>query len=70
MELQLDDGPRSSLGIMPGSDDAMGPHREFPTRFAEWIGKLAGNMLGDRLKKTIGLTARMSKVAGLAGVNR
>ncbi|RRT74175.1 hypothetical protein B296_00032602 [Ensete ventricosum] len=70
MELQIDDRPRSSLGIGPGSNDAMGPHWEFPKRFAEWIEKLGGNMPGDRLKKTMGLTARMSKVAGLAGVNR
>ncbi|RRT31308.1 hypothetical protein B296_00050139, partial [Ensete ventricosum] len=27
MELQSDDGPRSSLGIGPGSDDAVGSRR-------------------------------------------
>ncbi|RZS11703.1 hypothetical protein BHM03_00043060 [Ensete ventricosum] len=27
MKLQLDDGPRSSLGIGPGSDDVVGSHR-------------------------------------------
>ncbi|RWW06554.1 hypothetical protein BHE74_00023936 [Ensete ventricosum] len=27
MKLQPDNGPRSSLGIGPGSDDAMGSHR-------------------------------------------
>ncbi|RZS24893.1 hypothetical protein BHM03_00058029 [Ensete ventricosum] len=47
------DGPRSSLGIGPGSDDAVEPRREFARRFAEGIGKLAGNIPGDRRKKTI-----------------
>ncbi|RWW39071.1 hypothetical protein BHE74_00055632, partial [Ensete ventricosum] len=27
IELQLDDGPRSSFSIEPGSDDAVGSHR-------------------------------------------
>ncbi|RRT31995.1 hypothetical protein B296_00057367 [Ensete ventricosum] len=48
IELQPDDGPRSSLGIGPGSDDAMGPRREFARRFVEEIEKLAGNTPGDR----------------------
>ncbi|RWW68713.1 hypothetical protein BHE74_00023752 [Ensete ventricosum] len=65
MELQPDDGPRSSLGIRPSSDYAVGFHREFARRFAEGIGKLAGNMSGDRRKKTIGLTARMPEAARL-----
>ncbi|RWV97738.1 hypothetical protein GW17_00039454 [Ensete ventricosum] len=47
-----DDGPRSSLGIGPISNDAVGPHWEFARRFTERIGKLAGNTLGDRQKKT------------------
>ncbi|RWW08770.1 hypothetical protein GW17_00027772 [Ensete ventricosum] len=68
IELQLDDGPRSSLGITPGSDDAVGPRREFARRFAEGIGKLARNTPRDRRKKTIGLIARMSEAAGLARV--
>ncbi|RZS05319.1 hypothetical protein BHM03_00035806 [Ensete ventricosum] len=67
MELQLDDGPRSSLGIEPGSDDAVGPRREFARRFIEGIEKLARNMLRDHRKKTIGITARISEAAGLAG---
>ncbi|RWW10725.1 hypothetical protein GW17_00025719 [Ensete ventricosum] len=50
MELQPDDGPRSSLGIGPGSDDVVGPRREFVRRFVEGIRKLAGNMLGDHQK--------------------
>ncbi|RRT57481.1 hypothetical protein B296_00007234 [Ensete ventricosum] len=47
-----DNGPKSSLGIRPGFDDAVGPHQEFSRRFAEGIGKLAGSTLGDHRKKT------------------
>ncbi|RRT54011.1 hypothetical protein B296_00015752 [Ensete ventricosum] len=47
-----DDGPRSSLGIEPISNDVVGSHWEFARRFTEGIGKLAGNTLGDRQKKT------------------
>ncbi|RWW02117.1 hypothetical protein GW17_00034809 [Ensete ventricosum] len=68
MKLQLDDGSRSSLGIEPGSDDVVGPRREFARRFIEGIEKLARNMLRDHRKKTIGITARISEAAGLAGV--
>ncbi|RWW44719.1 hypothetical protein BHE74_00049498 [Ensete ventricosum] len=50
--LQLNDGPRSSLGIGPGLDDVVGPHRESARRFAEGIGKLAGSTPGDHRKKT------------------
>ncbi|RWV93430.1 hypothetical protein GW17_00044110 [Ensete ventricosum] len=39
-----DDGPRYSLGIGPSSNDAVG----FRRKFAEGIGKLAGNVKGDR----------------------
>ncbi|RWV91396.1 hypothetical protein GW17_00046318 [Ensete ventricosum] len=67
MKLQPDDGPRSSLGIGPGSDDVVRPRREFARRFIEGIKKLAGNTLGDRQKKTIGLAARMPEAAGLSG---
>ncbi|RWW40072.1 hypothetical protein BHE74_00054534 [Ensete ventricosum] len=69
MELQPDDGQRSSLGIGPGSDDAVGSRWEFARKFTEGIGKLARNMLGDRRKKTIGLTARMLEDARLGGNN-
>ncbi|RZS20859.1 hypothetical protein BHM03_00053416 [Ensete ventricosum] len=65
MELQPDNGPRSSLGIGPSSDDAVEHHREFARRFAKGIEKLAGNMLGNRRKKTIGLTVRISETVGL-----
>ncbi|RWV86439.1 hypothetical protein GW17_00051668 [Ensete ventricosum] len=70
MELQPGNEPRSSLGIGPGSDDAVGPRREFARRFAEGIRKLVGNTPRDRRKKTERLTTRMSEAAGLAGVNR
>ncbi|RWW60294.1 hypothetical protein BHE74_00032730 [Ensete ventricosum] len=69
MKLQPDDGQISSLGIGPGSDDAVGPRREFAKRFAEGIGKVTGNTPGDRQKKTGRPTARISKAARLAGVN-
>ncbi|RWV77004.1 hypothetical protein GW17_00062229 [Ensete ventricosum] len=68
MELQPNDGPRSSLGIRPGLDDAVGPHQEFARRFTEWIGKLSGNTPRDRSKKIRRLTVRMSEAAGLARV--
>ncbi|RWW37780.1 hypothetical protein BHE74_00057064 [Ensete ventricosum] len=47
-----------------GSDDDVGARREF----AEGIRKLAGNTSGDRWRKTVRLTARMSEAIGLAGV--
>ncbi|RZS20550.1 hypothetical protein BHM03_00053079 [Ensete ventricosum] len=58
----------SSLSIGPGSDDTVGSRREFARRFAEGIGKLAGNTSGDHWKKTERLIARMPEAAGLAGV--
>ncbi|RWW40690.1 hypothetical protein BHE74_00053865, partial [Ensete ventricosum] len=60
-------GPRSSLGIGPGLDNAVGPHRELARRFAEGIGKLAGSTSRNHRKKTIGLTIRMSKATQLTG---
>ncbi|RZR79490.1 hypothetical protein BHM03_00005220, partial [Ensete ventricosum] len=36
-------------------------------RFTKGIGKLAGNMLGERQKKTERLATRMLEVVGLAG---
>ncbi|RRT31486.1 hypothetical protein B296_00050978, partial [Ensete ventricosum] len=48
-----------NLGIGPGSDDVVGPHREFARRFAEGVEKLAGNTLGDYRKKTKRLVVRM-----------
>ncbi|RRT60275.1 hypothetical protein B296_00012875, partial [Ensete ventricosum] len=48
MELQLDDGPRSSLSIGPGFERCSGISPKFARRFAEGIEKLAGNTLGDR----------------------
>ncbi|RWV92213.1 hypothetical protein GW17_00045430 [Ensete ventricosum] len=67
MELQPDDGPRSSLSIEPRFRRCSGISLEFVRRFAEGIGKLTGNMLGDCQKKTIGLVARILEVARLAG---
>ncbi|RRT53952.1 hypothetical protein B296_00000237 [Ensete ventricosum] len=51
-----------------GSDDVVGLHWEFARRFAEGIGKLVGNTLGDRRKKIIRLLARMPEATGLAGI--
>ncbi|RWV90229.1 hypothetical protein BHE74_00032704 [Ensete ventricosum] len=51
MELQLDDGPRSSLSIEPGFRRCSGISSKFARRFVEGIGKLAGNTPGDRRKK-------------------
>ncbi|RRT50819.1 hypothetical protein B296_00032468 [Ensete ventricosum] len=70
MELQLYDGPRSSLGIGPSSEDAVEPRREFARRFAEWIEKLTGNTPRDDRKKTIRLIARISEAAGLCRMGK
>ncbi|RRT61895.1 hypothetical protein B296_00016251 [Ensete ventricosum] len=40
---------------------------EMRTLFAEGIKKFAGNTLGDRRKRTIGLVARRSTAVGLSG---
>ncbi|RRT60001.1 hypothetical protein B296_00004018 [Ensete ventricosum] len=68
MELQLDNGPRSSLCIESGFGRCSGISPKFARRFAEGIEKLAGNTPGDCRKKTRRLTARMPEVVGLAGV--
>ncbi|RWW39892.1 hypothetical protein BHE74_00054734 [Ensete ventricosum] len=47
MELQLDNGPRSSLSIGPRFGRCGGFRREFARRFTEGIEKLAGNTPGD-----------------------
>ncbi|RWW71730.1 hypothetical protein BHE74_00020496 [Ensete ventricosum] len=67
LELQPDDGPRSNLGIGPILNDVVGSHWEFARRFIEGIGKLAGNTLGDRQKKTGLLIARMLEAVKLVG---
>ncbi|RWW58131.1 hypothetical protein BHE74_00035041 [Ensete ventricosum] len=66
MKLQPVDGPRTSLGIGPGSDDAVGFHWEFARRFIEGIGKFARNTPGDHREKTKRLTASIPKAIGLA----
>ncbi|RRT52950.1 hypothetical protein B296_00005743 [Ensete ventricosum] len=68
MDLQPDYGPRSSLGIGPSSDDAMGFRREFARRFSEGIKKLAGNTPGDHPEKIGRLAASMPETTGLAEV--
>ncbi|RWV91483.1 hypothetical protein BHE74_00045677 [Ensete ventricosum] len=68
MELQPDDGLRSSLSIGPGFGRCSEISSKFARRFPEGIGKLAGNTSGDRRKKTGRLTTRMSEAVGLAGV--
>ncbi|RRT37532.1 hypothetical protein B296_00021477 [Ensete ventricosum] len=50
MELQPDDGPRSSLSIEPGFRRCSGISPKFAWRFAEGIGKLDGNTPGDHRK--------------------
>ncbi|RWW18341.1 hypothetical protein BHE74_00031131 [Ensete ventricosum] len=61
--------PRSSLGIGPSSDDAMGPRREFARRFAEGIRKLTRNTFGDRRRKNVKLVAVESGGCWITGVN-
>ncbi|RRT32281.1 hypothetical protein B296_00048181 [Ensete ventricosum] len=68
MELQPDDGPRSSLSIRPGFGRCSRISSEFARGFTEGIEKLARNMLGDCRTKTIGLVVRMSEATRLAGV--
>ncbi|RRT34974.1 hypothetical protein B296_00039766 [Ensete ventricosum] len=67
-KLSGNNGSRSSLGIEPGSNDAVGSRWEFARRFAEGIGKLARNMKGDHWEKTKGLAVRMSKATGFMKV--
>ncbi|RWV78211.1 hypothetical protein GW17_00060852 [Ensete ventricosum] len=67
-KLAGNDGPRSSLSIGSGFGRYSGISPEFTRRFAEGIGKLAGNMSGDCRKNTIGLIVRMSEATGLTGV--
>ncbi|RWW08765.1 hypothetical protein GW17_00027779 [Ensete ventricosum] len=47
VELQPDNGPRSSLSIESGFERCGGFRWEFARRFVEGIGKLAGNTPGD-----------------------
>ncbi|RWV91068.1 hypothetical protein GW17_00046678 [Ensete ventricosum] len=67
MKLQPYDGPRSSLSIGPGFGRCSGISSKFARRFAEEIGKFAGNTSGDHQKKIGRLTVRLPKAARLAG---
>ncbi|RRT31465.1 hypothetical protein B296_00059133, partial [Ensete ventricosum] len=49
------------------SDDAVGSRWKFTRRFTKGIGKLAGTRREIAGKKTGGLTARLSEVAGVYG---
>ncbi|RWW40805.1 hypothetical protein BHE74_00053743 [Ensete ventricosum] len=49
------------------SDDAVGSRRKFAKRFAERIGKLAGNTKGDRWKKDRRTYPKMPEAVGLCG---
>ncbi|RRT49119.1 hypothetical protein B296_00025950 [Ensete ventricosum] len=60
MELQPDDGLRSSLGIGVGSDDTV-------RKITEGLEKLAGNKPGDHRKMTIRLAVRILEAVGLGG---
>ncbi|RRT67196.1 hypothetical protein B296_00006463, partial [Ensete ventricosum] len=60
-------GQDQSWALGRGTDDAVGPRREFVRRFAKRIGKLTRNMRGDHWKMTVILTARMPEAAILAG---
>ncbi|RWW41681.1 hypothetical protein BHE74_00052821, partial [Ensete ventricosum] len=66
MELQPDDGPRSSLSIGSEFGRCSGISPKFARRFDEGIGKLARNTR-DRRKKAIGLAAKMSKAVKFVG---
>ncbi|RRT33743.1 hypothetical protein B296_00055509 [Ensete ventricosum] len=48
IKLQPDDRLRYSLGIRSSLNDAFGSRQKFARRFAEGIGKLVGNVKGDR----------------------
>ncbi|RZR86588.1 hypothetical protein BHM03_00013814 [Ensete ventricosum] len=50
--------------IVRGSDDIVEAHR----KFAKGIGKLAGNMSGDRWRKIVRLIARMPEAVGFVKV--
>ncbi|RRT41557.1 hypothetical protein B296_00039265 [Ensete ventricosum] len=67
MKLQPDDGPRYSLGIGPSLDDMVGSRQKFARRFAEAIGKLAGNVKEDRRKEDQRTCHKIARVCGNYG---
>ncbi|RRT41391.1 hypothetical protein B296_00057871, partial [Ensete ventricosum] len=60
-------GSQKACQELEGSDDTIGPRREFARRFTEEIGKLVGNTSGDRQKKSRRLASRMSEAVKLVG---
>ncbi|RZR92269.1 hypothetical protein BHM03_00020514 [Ensete ventricosum] len=68
MELQLDDGQRSSFSIGPGFRRCSGISPKFTRRFAEGIGKLIRNTPGDHRKKTGRLAVTIPEPIRLVGV--
>ncbi|RZS28125.1 hypothetical protein BHM03_00061688, partial [Ensete ventricosum] len=67
MKLPPDDGPRNSLSIGPSSDDVVGSRRKFVRRFAEGIGKLAGNTKGDHRERLEDLPQDCQRLLEYAG---
>ncbi|RWW82032.1 hypothetical protein BHE74_00009526 [Ensete ventricosum] len=67
MELQLDDGQRSSFSIGPGFRRCSGISPKFTRRFAEGIGKLIRNTPGDHRKKTGRLAVTIPEPIRLVG---
>ncbi|RWV77941.1 hypothetical protein GW17_00061164 [Ensete ventricosum] len=68
MELQPDDGPRSSLSIRLEFGRCSGISSEFTRRFAEGIRKLTGSTPGDRREKIKKLAVSMPEATGLSEV--
>ncbi|RRT80388.1 hypothetical protein B296_00013876 [Ensete ventricosum] len=64
MELQLDDGPRSSLSIGPGFRRCSGISSKFARRFIEGIVKLTRNTLGED-QKTCCKNAEGCRISGI-----
>ncbi|RWV85867.1 hypothetical protein GW17_00052303 [Ensete ventricosum] len=62
-------GRLSGVAERLAENDVVGPHWKFARRFIEGIGKLAGNTLKYRQKKTKRLITRMPEAVGLAGLN-
>ncbi|RRT34101.1 hypothetical protein B296_00054889 [Ensete ventricosum] len=70
IELQPDDGPRSSLGIGPGSEDVVGSRRHSLGDSPKGSGSSLGTRTGDHRKKTERLATRLPEATGLVGAGR